>query len=68
MCLVKTSKVITDYVLPVYVDNGNKRYKFNRYYECESDLFKAYYQLKKINCKIKPLYPVIYGEIKDITY
>lgn len=61
MSLVKTSKEPTIFVLPVSIATKKGFVKMNRYYECESDLFKAYYQLKRINGYIKPLYPVIYS-------
>lgn len=60
MALVRTSKEPTKFVLPVSVSTNQGFVKINRYYYCESDLFKAYYQLKRINGNIKPLYPVIY--------
>ena len=55
--LVKRSKKATNYVLPVCMSNG---FKTNWYYENESQLFRAYNQLKSINIGIKPLYPVVY--------
>ena len=59
--LVKTSDKITGYVLPVIIEfNNNKIIKRNRYYDSECSLFKAYRQLKAINCRMKPLYPVVY--------
>ena len=61
MSLVKTSKEPTNFVLPVSIATKKGFMKVNRYYECEHDLFKAYYQLKRINGYIKPLYPVIYS-------
>ena len=54
--LVKRADKPTNFVLPVYV-NG---YKTNWYYDCEHDLFKAYYQLKAIRGKYIPSYPVVY--------
>lgn len=60
MSLVKTSNRPTNFVLPVSISTKKGFVKMNRYYECEADLFKAYYQLKRINGYIKPLYPVIY--------
>lgn len=54
--LVSRSKTITNYVLPVSI-NGYKKLWF---YDNEHLLFKAYYQLKSINGKIVPSYPVIY--------
>ena len=61
MALVKTSNKPTNYVLPVSILTKQGFIKVNRYYECEYDLFKAYYQFKKMNGYIKPLYPVIYS-------
>ena len=61
MALVKTSRVPTNFVLPVSILTKNGIMKINRYYECEFDLFRAYYQLKRINGYMKPLYPVIYS-------
>lgn len=61
MSLVKISKEPTNFVLPVSVLTKKGPIKINRYYNCESDLFKAYYQLKRINGYMKPLYPVIYS-------
>ena len=59
--LVAKSKEITNYVLPVYIITKNGNIKKNWYYDNESLLFKAYYQLKKIDIKnIKPSYPVVY--------
>ena len=60
MSLVRTSKEPTRFVLTVSVPTNQGFVKINRYYYCESDLFKAYYQLKRINGNIKPLYPVVY--------
>jgi len=60
MSLVKTSNKPTNFVLPVSILTKKGIMKINRYYGCESDLFKAYYQLKRINGNIKPLYPIIY--------
>lgn len=58
--LVNRSKVPTNYILPVIIFNkNNKNYKTNFYYDNEHLLFKAYYQLKKINCNIKPSYPIV---------
>ena len=54
--LVRRSNIITRFTLPVVIKN----YKTIWYYDCENDCFKAYWQLKKINGLIKPLYPVIY--------
>lgn len=54
--LVKRSDKITNYTIPVIINN----FRTIWYYDCESDCFKAYWQLKKINGVIKPLYPVIY--------
>lgn len=54
--LVKRSKKMTSFVLPVYYNN----IKFNWYYESEGDLFKAYRQLKAMNGAFKPSYPVVY--------
>lgn len=56
--LIKRSKVVTNFVLPVII---NMNYKTNFYYDTENTLFKAYRQLKAINSKIVPLHPVIYG-------
>lgn len=59
--LIKTSDNITSYVLPVIIKlDNNKRIKRLRYYDNESTLFKAYRQLKAINCRMIPLYPVVY--------
>lgn len=60
MALIKTSDKITNFVLPVILYTKKGYLKINRYYDNESILFKAYYQLKKINCSIKPLYPIVY--------
>lgn len=54
--LVKKSDKITRFTLPVTINS----FKTIWYYENESDVFKAYFQLRKINGVIKPLYPVIY--------
>lgn len=54
--LVKRSPLETNYVLPVIINGFKKLW----YYDCEGDLFKAYYQLKAIDGKVKPLYPIIY--------
>lgn len=58
LALVKRIKKPTNYVLPVYV-NG---YKCNWYYASESELFKAYRQLKHIQGIFRSLYPIVYGE------
>ena len=60
MGLIKTSDSITNYCLPVILSTKKGYLKVNRYYDNESILFKAYYQLKKLNCAMKPLYPVVY--------
>lgn len=60
MALIKTSDKVTNFVLPVILSTKKGYLKINRYYDNESILFKAYYQLKKINCSIKPLYPIVY--------
>ncbi len=58
--LVKRVKYQTNYILPVVILNKNKGcYKTNFYYENEHLLYKAYYQLKKINCNIKASYPIV---------
>lgn len=62
MALIRRSFDPTDFVLPIYVGS----YKTYWYYFNESDLFKAYYQLKRIKGKYKPLYPVVYGELKQV--
>ena len=54
--LVKRSDKPTNYVLPALL-NG---YKFNWYYYSERDLYCAYRQLKALNGKIKPSFPVVY--------
>lgn len=54
--LVKRSKEVTDYVLPV----NYKGIKFLWYYFSERDLFCAYRQLKAMNGAFKPSYPVVY--------
>ena len=60
MSLIKTSKVITDFYLPVIIYSRKGSFKTNRYYNNENELFKAYRQLKAIKSKnIKPLYPVV---------
>lgn len=59
--LVKTSeKKVTNFVLPVMITTKKGIIKFNRYYDNEYELFRAYRQLKKINGYMKPLYPIIY--------
>lgn len=65
MALIKQSDKVTKYVLPVFISTGKGYLKRNRYYDCEYDLWRAYYQLKKIKTKIIPSYPVIYW--KGIT-
>lgn len=60
MALIKQSDKVTNYVLPVFISTGKGYLKRNRYYDCEYDLWRAYYQLKKIKTKIIPSYPVIY--------
>ncbi len=62
MALIKQADHVTNYVLPVVMKIGEKEIKRNRYYESEYMLFKAYRQLKSINCVLKPLYPVVYKE------
>lgn len=60
MSLIKQAKNITNFVLPCHIKCAKGFIKKNRYYDCEYDLWRAYYQLKKLNCKIVPSYPVIY--------
>lgn len=60
MSLVKQSVKITNFVLPCFIKTKTGYIRKNRYYDCEYDLWKAYYQLKKLNCKIIASYPVIY--------
>ncbi len=60
MGLIKTSDNITNYVLPVILKTKKGYMRINRYYDNESILYKAYYQLKNINCALKPLYPIVY--------
>lgn len=55
--LVKRSKTKTNFVLPVWY----KTVKLNWYYDCEGDLWKAYYQLKAMNGAFRPSYPVVYS-------
>lgn len=58
--LIKRAKFPTRFMLPVIINNKNgSSFKTNFYYESESILFKAYRQLKFINCNIRPLYPII---------
>ncbi len=54
--LVKRSKTITKYVLPVWIGNFQTLW----YYDSEFLLYKAYWQLKRINGKVRPSYPVVY--------
>ncbi len=54
--LIKRSDTITNYVLPVMFSSGYRTYW---YYDNEYFLFKAYNQLRKINGKIKPGYPLV---------
>lgn len=56
MPLVRRVSKPTNFVLPVSIDGYKKLW----FYENEHFLFKAYYQLKAINGKIVPSYPIIY--------
>jgi len=58
--LVVRSKYPTNYILPVVITNKKGCFKTFFYYDTEYLLFKAYYQLKKINCNIRPSYPIVY--------
>lgn len=60
MSLIKQAFNQTRYVLPVTIVTDKGSYKKNRYYDCEYDLWRAYYQLKKIGKNMIPSYPVIY--------
>lgn len=60
MALIKQSDKVTNYVLPVTIVTDNGYFRRNRYYDCEFDLWRAYYQLKKIKTRMIPSYPVIY--------
>lgn len=62
MNLIKTSNVETDFVLLVAINTEKGYIKFKRYYDNEFILYNAYYQLKKIKCKMIPICPVIFGE------
>lgn len=62
MALVKQSMSRTDFVLPVKLLTNKGYIKKLRYYDTETELFKAYRQLKFINIeRLIPLYPVVYG-------
>lgn len=66
--LIKHLSSPTNYCLPVtYSRNGNY-YKTNWFYESEEVLWKAYRQLKFVNCCYKPLYPIIYENVEEINY
>ena len=65
MALVKKSDKVTNYYLPVVLNN----WKTNWYYDDEQTLMKAFRQLKYIygkeeNPKIKPLAPVVCEDIE----
>ena len=57
--LVSRSKSKTNFVLPVHIGSFHTFW----YYDSERDLFRAYYQLLKINGKIKASYPIVFSEV-----
>lgn len=63
--LIKHLSKPTNYCLPVIYCKNGYCYKTNWFYENEEQLFKAYYQLKRVNCCYKPLYPIVYEEIEE---
>lgn len=61
MSLLKQSKNITNFVLPVKILTKKGYITKNRYYDTEYQLFCAYRQLKYINSQsIIALYPIVY--------
>lgn len=58
--LIERSKKPTNYTLPVKIKTNQGLISKLYYYDTEYLLWKAYYQLKKINRYVIPLYPVIY--------
>lgn len=61
MGLIKQSKNITNFVLPVKILTKNGYITKNRYYDSEFVLYKAYKQINHFNSKkIIALYPVVY--------
>ena len=62
MLVSRSKKKETDFILPVKIGD----YFTHWYYDDSNTLFKAYYQLKRINGKIKAYYPIIISDDKQL--
>ena len=65
--LIKHSLEPTNFCLPVTFCKKGCCCKQNWFYPDETTLWRAYYQLKKLNCFYKPLYPIIYEDVEEIN-
>lgn len=64
--LIKRSLKPTNFCLPVTLCKNGFCKKMNWFYDDETTLWKAYYQLKRLNLCYKPLYPIVYDDVLDV--
>ena len=63
--LIKRSLNPTNYCLPVVFCKNGFCKKILWFYDDEITLWKAYNQLKKVDCHCKPLHPIIYEDLEE---